>query len=309
MKDGTATNNLNYVYNPVANVIIQIQNVTTSIISAITTGNVTLANVGNSFVINGVNFKITNSVGPSAVVSASLVNLAINISGASNNSAAGVAVALSAAIQQAKDDPLTAAALSGLVVSNSGSSVLVTDVNPGPSSTTISVIGTNASLPMPLQVGRAAVSAQVAHNHGNLTLSSSSPNGISVGGTMPDAVGLSTGTTNPAQSSSVIGIDTTNTLTIANAQNAIRAMDSAISQVGEARGALGAYMNRLEHVVEGIQDGVGNSSMARSRILDADFASESAAWIRSSILCNASLAMVAQANTAPHMALALLKSL
>ena len=85
------------------------------------------------------------------------------------------------------------------------------------------------------------------------------------------------------------------------------ALDADIKTVTELRATLGATQNRFEAVVSGLQAGAENQAAARSRILDADFASETANLSRAQILQQAGTAMVAQANQLPQGVLALLR--
>ena len=91
------------------------------------------------------------------------------------------------------------------------------------------------------------------------------------------------------------------------AQNAILAMDAALDTVNNARGTLGAMQSRFESAVSNIQIQSENLSAARSRIVDADFAAETAALTRGQILQQAGTAMLAQANSLPNNVLSLLR--
>lgn len=95
--------------------------------------------------------------------------------------------------------------------------------------------------------------------------------------------------------------------TAALSSSAITAIDAALSAVNTIRGSLGAVQNRLEHSVSSLSQMAENHSAARSRVMDADFAAESAALSKSQVLAQASTAMLAQANAAPQLALQLLQ--
>jgi flagellin len=95
--------------------------------------------------------------------------------------------------------------------------------------------------------------------------------------------------------------------TAANAQSAIGALDAALSQVNTSRGDLGAYQNRFSAAVSNLMSASENISAARSRVLDTDFAAETAAMTRAQILQQAGTAMLAQANSLPNSVLSLLK--
>lgn len=91
-----------------------------------------------------------------------------------------------------------------------------------------------------------------------------------------------------------------------SAQAAISILDAAITQIGSQRASLGAAENRLNHTVSNLSNIVENTEAAKSRIMDADFAKESAALARAQILQQAGTAMLAQANAAPQGVLSLL---
>ncbi|MEJ5999968.1 flagellin N-terminal helical domain-containing protein [Paucibacter soli] len=84
-------------------------------------------------------------------------------------------------------------------------------------------------------------------------------------------------------------------------------IDKAIKNVSVERSALGASQNRFDAVISNLQISVENQSAARSRILDADFAVETANLSRSQILQQAGNAMIAQANQLPQQVLTLLR--
>ncbi|MBT6653136.1 MAG: flagellin, partial [Gammaproteobacteria bacterium] len=92
-----------------------------------------------------------------------------------------------------------------------------------------------------------------------------------------------------------------------NAQKAIDVIDNALNTVNGQRGDLGAVNNRLEFTVDNLQSVSQQTSAARSRILDADFAKESASLSRAQVLQQAGTAMLAQANSAPQQVLSILR--
>ncbi len=92
-----------------------------------------------------------------------------------------------------------------------------------------------------------------------------------------------------------------------NAEEAIEALDAAIDEVNEARAALGAVSNRLDHTVSNLTNIVTNLEAGRSRIEDADFAAESTNMAKTQILQQAATAMLAQANASKQGVLQLLQ--
>jgi flagellin len=95
--------------------------------------------------------------------------------------------------------------------------------------------------------------------------------------------------------------------TVQGATDAIDIMDGALSRINAIRGDLGAIQNRFESTISNLNTAVENFSAARSRIQDADFASETAELTRNQILQQAGIAMLSQANAAPQSVLALLQ--
>jgi flagellin len=92
-----------------------------------------------------------------------------------------------------------------------------------------------------------------------------------------------------------------------SASDAIASIDLAIKEVGQERSKLGAFQNRLDHTVSNLQSMVENTSAARSRINDTDYATESANLAKAQVLQQAGTAMLAQANASGQSVLSLLK--
>ncbi len=92
-----------------------------------------------------------------------------------------------------------------------------------------------------------------------------------------------------------------------SAQNAIAVIDAAIGDVDTIRGDLGAVMSRLESTIANLNNVAENISASRSRILDADIAMETSIMTKNNILQQAGVAVLAQANQTPQLALSLLQ--
>ena len=84
-------------------------------------------------------------------------------------------------------------------------------------------------------------------------------------------------------------------------------LDAAINNISAKRADFGAKQNRLEATVRNNANVIENQSAARSRVMDADFAAETANLTRSQILQQAGTAMLAQANQLPQNVLSLLR--
>jgi flagellin len=92
-----------------------------------------------------------------------------------------------------------------------------------------------------------------------------------------------------------------------SSNRAIGTLDEALKKVNKQRADLGAYQNRLEHAIKGIDIGAENLQAAESRIRDADMASEMVDFTKNRILAQAGNAMLAQANQKTQQVLQLLQ--
>jgi flagellin len=97
-------------------------------------------------------------------------------------------------------------------------------------------------------------------------------------------------------------------MTMANANNAIDRIDNAINQVSENRAELGAVQSRLDSTISNLQNASENFSAANGRLMDADFAKETADMSKQQILMQAGVAMLAQAKQLPQQVLQLLQA-
>lgn len=140
---------------------------------------------------------------------------------------------------------------------------------------------------------------------GQLTLNSAVA--IAITGTTNDATEAGFANANFNTLTTATGIDTLTVSNFAGAQSAINLVDSSLTAINTARATLGAIQSRFESVVTSTQTTSENLSAARSRILDTDFAMETANLTRAQILQQAGTAMLAQANAAPQNVLALLQ--
>jgi flagellin len=104
-----------------------------------------------------------------------------------------------------------------------------------------------------------------------------------------------------------LGVDTVDVSTQAGANTAMDLIDAAIDTVSSTRGSLGANQNRLNSAYTSILDARENLSAAESRIRDVDVAYETADMTRNSILQQAAVSVLQQANVQPQLALSLLR--
>ena len=147
--------------------------------------------------------------------------------------------------------------------------------------------------------GTGGVASGIGTNHGAVTLSSTG-NDLKISGNNVAKAGLTAGTT--ATTGNTLDVST-----VSGANALISAVDAALNTVNGSRATLGAVQNRFESVVTSLQTSSESLSAARSRIEDADFASETATLTKTQILQQAGTAMLAQANQLPQGVLSLLR--
>ena len=103
--------------------------------------------------------------------------------------------------------------------------------------------------------------------------------------------------------SSTLGTEITS---VSGAQDMIDKLTGALDKVGELRGQFGANINRLNHTANNLANIKDNTEMARGRIMDADFASESAMMSKNSMLMQSGISMLKQTGQMPSMVMSLL---
>jgi flagellin len=229
------------------------------------------------------------------------VNISFQVGSSGNNTADDYAAALSAFNAQSAKTGVTAsydATNKGLKLTNaSGNDISMTDatgtgqisaykaVPPG------SPAGTQAAI-----VGLVAIGAgQTAK--GNIELDSA-------GSFQTTDSGSSFSITGSSKLEDVANIDVS---TFDGAQQAIKIADAALSKVNDQRAQLGALQSRFDSTISNLQSSNENLSASRSRIVDTDFASETANMTRGQILQQAGTSMLAQANSLPNGVLSLLR--
>ena len=151
-----------------------------------------------------------------------------------------------------------------------------------------------------------ASTAATQNTYGGIKINTTSSAGITLGGSDIGKAGLSAGYTASVATFGA-GVSKVDVTTSGGAQNAIATIDAALAQVNTSRANLGAIQNRFGAVVTNLATTSENLSSSRSRILDADFAAETANLTRSQILQQAGTAMLSQANSLPQGVLSLLK--
>ena len=104
-----------------------------------------------------------------------------------------------------------------------------------------------------------------------------------------------------------VGTAAADVKTADKSRSALEKLDKMLATVNAKRAEFGATQNRFEAVIQTLQVSAENQTAARSRIMDADFASETAALTRSQVLQQAGTAMLSQANSLPNNVLSLLR--
>jgi flagellin len=94
--------------------------------------------------------------------------------------------------------------------------------------------------------------------------------------------------------------------TVSGSNDAIQTIDFGLNQLNRIRGDIGAVQNRFVSAISSLSVASENLSAARSRVRDADVASETAELTRNQILIQAGVSVLAQANQLPAVALSLL---
>lgn len=131
-------------------------------------------------------------------------------------------------------------------------------------------------------------------------------NGLSVFSTFNFQVGANATDTISGTFTSV-AVSGTSVSTSAGASTALASIDAWLGSVSTNRAQIGGTQSRLTYTVSYLEGAVENQTAAKSRIMDADFASETAALTRAQILQQAGTAMVSQANSLPQSVLSLLQ--
>ncbi|SCX56841.1 flagellin [Nitrosospira sp. Nsp1] len=167
--------------------------------------------------------------------------------------------------------------------------------------------GANVAAAINLVSSTTNVTAAADALTGMVTLTNTSGSSTIVGGTATAIQTSLTPATTAATTATVTGFAGVNISTTAGAETAIASMDSALSALNAARADLGAYQNRFSSAVSNLQTTAENLAASRSRIVDTDFAAETAILSRNQVLQQAGTAMLAQANALPQSVLALLR--
>ncbi|BBE49943.1 Flagellin [Ferriphaselus amnicola] len=127
-----------------------------------------------------------------------------------------------------------------------------------------------------------------------------------IGANNAETITVTTGSLSTAAGSGVIAT-AAGLASTAAAQTEITTMDTAIGNINSLRATFGATQSRFEAIISNVSNAAENLTAARSRIMDTDYAAETANLTRAQILQQAGTAMLAQANTAPNSVMSLLR--
>jgi flagellin len=243
-----------------------------------TTGTATAASTGNLDVItvNGIGINVTNT----GNVATNVANAITAINGASTQT--GVTAALNGG--------------GGITLTSASGANIV-----GAFAET-TLVGTNASVASDFGIAGTVVGT----TKGTFNYKYVAPQGVS--GTIAGTGALASMTTNAIISTGA-AVATLDVKTVNTSNTAVTAIDAAIQQVASSGAQLGAYQNRFQATITGLNTSATNLSAARSGIQDTDYAAATAQLAKAQILQQASTAMVAQANTIPQNILTLLQKL
>ena len=251
----------------------------------------------------GVSAKITNaSVEFTAGDSANEFSLTINgvqITGTPASTTAGAANTIAAAINAVSNLTGVSAKLGRESGSVGGFTLTAID---GRNITIGAGVGANGTA----GEGTAGSSGlALATSYGKIELTSSSKDGIVVGGDAT-AIGATAGVY-ASEISAGAGVSSLDLSTVEGSQEALTVLDAAINTITDSRASMGAYQNRLLASISNLETTSMNLSASRSRILDTDYAKETTNLAKSQIITQAATAMLAQANQGAQSVLALLK--
>ena len=164
------------------------------------------------------------------------------------------------------------------------------------------LLTSNASLTMAASVASGIGTDSTISYYEALTSAS-----IEGDGTVDGQATVTAGSSSTTDSSVTTGISQISISTQDGANSALASIDNALSSILNERSKLGALENRLDHTINNLSNIATNTSAAKGRIMDADFAKETANLTKNQILSQAATSMLAQANQSKQSILALLQ--
>jgi len=281
----------------------------------------------NALVLNGT--LIGASASSSAEDKAAAINLLTGTTGVTATAATAAVTATNVATGTGTDsviingETVTYDGSSGVIATNAGAFKIAADaLNGGAGLTGITVtvdgaggISLQAAGGKSVDITAAAANSgfTVGKTLGSLTLTSTSKDGIQIGNTVGGAAaanaasGFVTNFSTAATAGIATAVSAIDIGTAAGATLAIAAIDGALDTINSTRATLGSYQSRFDSIVASSLTTSENLTASRSRIMDADFAQETAQLTKAQILQQSGIAMLAQANSIPQNVLALLQ--
>jgi flagellin len=154
-----------------------------------------------------------------------------------------------------------------------------------------SVVTSGAEVPFPVNTGAVTGGTVTLRASGPLTVATSATGTLLTSSTVAGATST---------------LDALSVMTVDGATAALGVIDGAIANVSDERANLGAFQNRVDTIVANLESTIENLSIAEARVRDADIAYEASNLARAQVLVEAGVAVMAQANQSPRMALKLL---
>ena len=228
---------------------------------------------------------------------------AVSFSLSAVNTADGLSAAVSAINDQSSKTGVTAA------LNAAGTAVVLTNATGNDISVADTTVANAGNVTVQKLDSAAAASGASAVLTADITAATATVVGyITLDAEKSFAADVTTSTLLAADASStLIKVSDLDITTFTRATDALKTVDSALAFVSNVRAKLGALQSRFETTISNLQVTSENLSASRSRIVDADFAQETANLSRAQILQQAGTAMVAQANQLPQGVLALLR--
>jgi len=258
----------------------------TSVVSAVGTS----TGASQSFSLNGSTITYTSSSTNAATNANAAVTAINNATATTGVSATFVSGAITLTAADGRDITLEESANNGLVFEELFGAATSVGVNGSPLNTDGTVTFTSGS-------SDGFIVTSSAANYATRTASAA----------QSAVLGVSTSQANTTAGSGGVAIANVSVGTVSGAQATLTSVDTALQTINDSRASLGAYQNRFTSVVTNLQTASENLSASRSRIVDADFASETASMTKAQILQQSGIAMLAQANSIPQNVLALLQ--
>ncbi|MDQ2763545.1 MAG: flagellin [Pseudomonadota bacterium] len=286
----------------VANNVAAAQTVT---IGGVTTGLGSITNDAKNIAsaVNAAGLAGLSATANATAVAAGVQALTATAAGVSIITVNGLAINVSNVVGNAASN--RANTVAALNAQSSATGVVATDTGAGVS--LAAADGRNITVAFAAGTATAATIADyglapAATTGASINVNYSAPSGVTgnvvFGGAFANTTAIA------ATGTAVSGVDIS---TVAGSNAALASIDAALQTINSTRASLGAIQNRFTSTVSNLQNSSQNTSAARSRIQDTDFAAETANLSRAQVLQQAGTAMVAQANQMPQQVLKLLQ--